>query len=188
MVNKTELRKEFLAKRKQLSPNQVADHSLQINSQFQKLFRLNPVSLVHIFLPIKRHNEIDTWPIIAFLRSENVKIVIPKSDFSSNTLKHFLLEKSTKLQENSWGIPEPINAKQVLTETIEMVLVPLVIFDQQGFRIGYGKGFYDKFLSECRPTSIKIGLSLFPPIEDIHPTNFDVKMDHCVLPERILTF
>ncbi len=188
MAGKAEIRKEFLSKRKLLSSNQVIDHSLHINLQFQKLFRLYPASIVHVFLPIKRHNEIDTWPIIKFLQSENVQIVISKSDFDTSTLKHFLLEQSTTLEENSWGIPEPINARQVSIQTMEMVLVPLVAFDRQGFRIGYGKGFYDRFLSECSSTTIKVGLSLFPPIKDIYPTDLDAKMDHCVLPEGILTF
>jgi len=72
---------------------------------------------------------------------------------------------------------------------IDMVLVPLLCFDRQGHRVGYNKGFYDKFLKRCRPDCLKIGLGYFPPeaaIDDI--SSFDVKLDHCITPESIFDF
>ncbi len=188
MSSKAEIRKEFLLKRKSLTPAQVADYSQQVFSQFQRFFQTNQVSTVHTFLTIKKYNELDTWPIIEFLQSQNVKIVVSKSDFKDHTLHHYQLEKTTVLVENSWGIPEPKEAEPVSTKSIEMVLVPLVAIDQLGFRIGYGKGFYDKFLAECPSKLLKVGLSLFPAIENIYPNTFDVKMDHCILPDKILNF
>ena len=70
-----------------------------------------------------------------------------------------------------------------------MVFVPLLAFDKKGHRVGYGKGFYDKFLSECKPDAIKIGLSFFEPEELITDVfESDVKLDYCVTPNSIHAF
>ena len=72
---------------------------------------------------------------------------------------------------------------------IDVVFVPLLAFDKLGHRVGYGKGFYDKFLRGCRPKIIKIGLSFFEiekPIEDTHLN--DVNLDYCVTPKHIYMF
>jgi 5-formyltetrahydrofolate cyclo-ligase len=69
------------------------------------------------------------------------------------------------------------------------VLIPLLAFDRQGFRVGYGKGFYDRFLSLLSQKTIKIGLSNFAPVERIEDINkYDVKMDFCVTTEQVWHF
>ena len=96
---------------------------------------------------------------------------------------------NTKINKNEYNIPEPINGLPVPTEMIDVVFVPLLAYDKQGNRVGYGKGFYDKFLSECKPNVVKIGLSLFEPeelIEDVFEN--DVKLDFCVNPNEIISF
>ena len=70
-----------------------------------------------------------------------------------------------------------------------MVFVPLLAYDKQGNRVGYGKGFYDNFLSKCKPETIKIGLSFFPPedkIDDVFES--DVKLNFCVTDSQIFEF
>ncbi len=70
-----------------------------------------------------------------------------------------------------------------------MVFVPLLAFDEKGHRVGYGKGFYDKFLSECKPEVLKIGLSFFESetlISDVLTT--DIQLDLCVTPSKIYNF
>lgn len=70
-----------------------------------------------------------------------------------------------------------------------MVLIPLLAFDKNGYRVGYGKGFYDRFLAECRPDVVKVGLSVFEPIDEITDLNeFDIKMDFCITPNRVWQF
>jgi 5-formyltetrahydrofolate cyclo-ligase len=71
-------------------------------------------------------------------------------------------------------------------EKIDAIIVPLLCFDARGFRVGYGKGFYDKFLSECRTDCLKIGFSYFAPVAEISDAqDFDVKLDYCITPEEI---
>ncbi len=188
MTEKALLRKEFLSKRKLLDAGQLQSASLQICNHFKEFYRVHPILNAQVFLPIKRQHEIDTWPIIEFLRTSGVDIIVSKSDFETGTLEHFRLEESTIFEENQWGIPEPVNGKPVPAEIIELVIVPLVIFDYRGYRIGYGKGFYDKFLSKCSPKVIKIGLSLFPPVDSIDIDQFDIKMNYCITKEEIFTF
>jgi len=69
------------------------------------------------------------------------------------------------------------------------VLVPLLSFDKKGFRVGYGKGFYDRFLMQCKSDCIKIGLSYFDPIDVIDDADeFDVPLDFCITPQKVYVF
>jgi 5-formyltetrahydrofolate cyclo-ligase len=70
-----------------------------------------------------------------------------------------------------------------------MVLVPLLVVDNHGNRIGYGKGFYDRFLSECKSNTKKIGLSLLPLSEEVIDSGAtDVKLDGCAIPATFRLF
>ena len=100
-----------------------------------------------------------------------------------------LLPCNTKIKKNEYNIPEPVNGLNVPTEMIDVVFVPLLAYDKQGNRVGYGKGFYDKFLSECKSNVVKIGFSFFEPeeiIEDVFEN--DVKLDFCVNSDDIISF
>jgi 5-formyltetrahydrofolate cyclo-ligase len=104
-------------------------------------------------------------------------------------MTHFLLTDATKIKKNDYNIPEPIDGIEIPTSKIEVVFVPLLAFDKKGNRVGYGKGFYDRFLSECNPETIKIGLSFFDSeelIEDVFEN--DVKLDYCVTPNTVFSF
>ncbi|MEP6787240.1 MAG: 5-formyltetrahydrofolate cyclo-ligase, partial [Acidobacteriota bacterium] len=95
----------------------------------------------------------------------------------------------TEFVENKWGIREPVDGQSANHGDIDMVLLPLLCFDRRGHRVGYGKGFYDRFLGKCRPDCVKIGLSYFPPEAEIDDVNeLDVKLDRCITPERAFDF
>jgi 5-formyltetrahydrofolate cyclo-ligase len=67
--------------------------------------------------------------------------------------------------------------------------VPLLAFDEKGFRVGYGKGFYDRFLKQCKDGGIKIGLSYFNPIDTIEDAGeFDVPLNFCITPQKVYVF
>jgi len=104
-------------------------------------------------------------------------------------MTHFLLTDNTKIKKNEYNIPEPIDGIEVPCSKIDVVFVPLLAFDTTGNRIGYGKGFYDQFLSECKPETIKIGLSFFEAenvIEDVYES--DIKLDYCITPHKTYIF
>ncbi|MBX9808343.1 MAG: 5-formyltetrahydrofolate cyclo-ligase, partial [Flavobacteriaceae bacterium] len=155
---KKELRQKYKALRNQLSENDLEEMSLAIAN---KVLRL-PIwekTYFHIFLPITEHKEVNTEFILHLLSGKDKEIIISKSDFGTREMMHFLLTDNTKIKKNEYNIPEPVDGLEVPTSKIDVVFVPLLAFDKTGHRAGYGKGFYDKFLTECKPETIKIGLS-----------------------------
>jgi len=185
---KKELRAKYKVLRKQLSENDLEEMSLAIANKVLTL----PIwekTYFHIFLPITEHKEVNTEFILHLLSGKDKEIVISKSDFETRNMTHFLLTDNTKIKKNEYNIPEPIDGLEVPADKIDVVFVPLLAFDKTGHRAGYGKGFYDKFLSECKPETIKIGLSYFEAeekIEDVFEN--DVKLDYCVTPNRVYEF
>ena len=107
----------------------------------------------------------------------------------SKELKHFMFTSKDHLKLNSWGIMEPIEGENIKPTEIDMVIVPLLAFDKKGNRLGYGGGFYDRFLSQCRPDVMKIGLSFFSPEEEDLPNeDTDIPLNFCVTPSKIYEF
>ncbi|MCL6461870.1 MAG: 5-formyltetrahydrofolate cyclo-ligase [Flavobacterium micromati] len=187
-MKKSEIRSKYKALRKQLSENDIEEMSLAVAN---KLITL-PVwekTYFHIFLPITEHNEVNTEFILHLLSGKDKEIIISKSDFETRNMTHFLLTDSTKIKKNEYNIPEPVNGIEVPSNKIEVVFIPLLAFDKNGHRVGYGKGFYDKFLSECKSETIKIGLSFFEAEELIEDAfESDVKLDYCVTPNEVYIF
>lgn len=194
---KKELRQKYKGKRQELSDAEIEDLSLAIANKLLTL----PIwenTYFHIFLPITEHKEVNTEFVLHLLSGKDKEIIISKSDFGSSdseqaeqtrNMTHFLLTDNTKIRKNEYNIPEPVEGLEVPSHKIEVVFVPLLAFDKTGHRAGYGKGFYDKFLSECKPETIKIGLSFFEA-EDLIADVFesDIKLDYCVTPNSVYEF
>ena len=185
-MNKIEARKKYLDLRKKLDNVQIISKSISISNNLQDL----PIwehNFYHIYLPIKEKNEVDTMPIINILNNKKKKVLIPKSDFNTNTMKSFLLNDNTVLKKNNYGITEPINNEEFLGR-IDVIFIPLVAYDLIGNRVGYGKGFYDKFLRNQNNKILKVGLSFFNPEKRIKIDEHDENLDFCVTPNRIFSF
>jgi 5-formyltetrahydrofolate cyclo-ligase len=189
-MNKSDIRKIYAEKRKLLSPQDLELRSKVISDKFFKGFDLTGIRSAHIFLPITAKKEINTWHIINRLREEKpeIKLVVSKSDLLDGTLENFIFTQSTVLIENDWGIPEPSGGDRFSNELIDLVFVPLLAFDKKGNRVGYGKGYYDKFFKECRPDVLKVGLSLEEPARKINAELFDIPLTHCVTPLAVYNF
>lgn len=188
-MTKQQLRKQFSEKRQALEYDTWQENSQAICQNFFTYFDLGDIKKLHIFLPILKQNEINTWLIIQqiFRSYPEITLVTSKSDFKTSSMESYLLEADTKTVENRWGIPEPVAAVKCPDDTIDMILMPLLGFDQRGYRVGYGKGFYDRFLQQrCRTEIIKIGLSQFEPVNEIDDVNeYDVKMNYCVTNRQV---
>jgi 5-formyltetrahydrofolate cyclo-ligase len=187
-MHKKDLRSKYKVLRAQLTENKLEEMSLTIANKLLTL----PIwekTYFHVFLPIAEQKELDTELILHLLSGKDKEIIISKSNFETRNMTHFLLTDNTKIKKNKYNIPEPVDGIEVPSNKIDVVFVPLLAFDKQGHRVGYGKGFYDVFLSECKPETIKIGLSFFEAeelIADIYET--DVKLDYCVSPNTIYEF
>ncbi len=187
-MTKLELRKTYKLLRKALSPEDVEELSLKIANQLLTL-NIWDQNFYHIFLSIVEFNEVNTDYILNILSGKDKNIVISKSDFETKALTHYLLTDSTRIKKNEYNIPEPIDGIEIQTSKIEVVFIPLLAFDKTGNRIGYGKGIYDHFLSQCQPETLKIGLSFFKAEEQITDvTGFDVSLDYCVTPNEVYNF
>ena len=187
-MDKFTARNKYQTLRSDLSRNKILDLSVKIANNCLDLDIWNNKNY-HIFLSIDKKNEVDTKPIIDILDGRQKNIIVPKSDIKALTLKNYLLSEEVIFEENEYGIPEPINGIQIKSDIIDVVFVPLLAYDSKGNRVGYGKGFYDKFLQILDSKTIKIGLSFFPPEELIKNIDEkDIKLDYCVSPEKIFNF
>ena len=187
-MDKKELRKKYKTLRKNLSEDTIEEWSLKIANQ---LIRLDiwQHSFYHLFLPIESQKEINTEYILQVLAGKDKNIVLSKSDFETREMTHFLLTDNTRIKKNTYDIPEPVDGLEVPVSKIEVVFVPLLAFDEKGNRVGYGKGFYDKFLAECKPEILKIGLSFFESEKVISDVlNTDIQLDLCVTPTKVYNF
>lgn len=191
-MTKAELRTEYKQKRALLAPEAISVLSQQLANQFfddETIGQIlsEPDAVLHTFLPIIRQNEINTWPIVRHVWAEfpHVRVLSSLTDFGTKTLTSFALGPETVLVENRWGIPEPITPPEPVLALPTLVLVPLLAFDRLGNRVGYGGGYYDRFLAETGPNCLRIGLSLAEPvrqIDDVEPT--DVALHACVCPTK----
>lgn len=181
MVSKKELRKKYAQLRKTLTSDQVEEYSLQIANQALKL-DIWEYSNYHIFLPIERHNEVDTEYLLHILQGKDKNIIISKSNFDDFSMSHYLLTDQTKIINNEYGIPEPHEEGiRITDQQLDVVFVPLLAVDKFGNRVGYGKGFYDRFLKKCKPGILKVGLSFFEPLNNkIDVNDEDIKLDYIV--------
>jgi 5-formyltetrahydrofolate cyclo-ligase len=158
--------------------------------RFQELV-LPYASLVHAYLPMYENKEPDPGPLIDWLRftDPGLGITYPAINPIDFSMKHFLRHNNMCFKPNLYGIPEPISGPIVNEKDIDIAILPLLAFDLYGNRVGYGKGYYDRFISKCRKDIIKIGLSFFPAVENIEDVDFlDKKLDFCVTPDCIYAF
>ena len=169
-----------------MSSTEVEDLSKSIFKQFLGAFDTSKVKNVHIFLPIKQKNEVSTWEFIEYFWKEGISVFVPK--MAQNEIKTIQLKPDTPLKESGWGILEP---EDYFVEDIkyDIVITPLLYCDNQGNRVGYGKGFYDMFFSKIDRNTLKVGVSFFPPaalISDV--SEQDVPLDYLVTPTEVLSF
>ncbi|GGH12386.1 MULTISPECIES: 5-formyltetrahydrofolate cyclo-ligase [Pedobacter] len=184
---KAEIRKKALKDRLLLTDATYDALNQALLNQFKTL-DFGKIKTLHLFLPITEKKEPDTFPMIDWLAKNHpeIKIIVPKADFETALMTHHEYIGSGDLKKNIYHILEPQKGKPYEGE-IDLVIVPLLAFDLQGYRAGYGKGFYDRFLQNINAQ--KIGLSLYPAIEKIDDVNeHDVRLDFCITPTGIIKF
>ncbi|TLP75393.1 5-formyltetrahydrofolate cyclo-ligase [Maribacter sp. ACAM166] len=184
---KKDLRLKYSRLRSSITPTLLTQQSIAIaNSVLQLPIWEN--QYFHIFLPIEKKLEIDTEGIISILLGFDKNVIVPKV-ISTTELEHYLLTDNTKFTTTTLDIPEPIDGITIHPEKLDVIFIPLLAFDKIGNRIGYGKGYYDRFLNQCRSDVIKIGLSLFEAeneIDDISTT--DIPLNYCITPIKTYSF
>lgn len=183
-------RQTYKSKRMSLS-NQTRSAYDEALCRHLQVIDWSAISAVHVFTPIIKHNEPNILNHVEFLREyyPQINIVVSKTDFIYNTMEHYLWDSSTVFEENKWGVFEPIEGRAFDEQEIDLIIIPLLVADKKGNRVGYGKGFYDRFLRSCRIDVIKVGISYFEPIETISDvSDWDVPLDMLVTPLGVNLF
>ena len=185
-ADKTFLRSHYKKKRLSLTKQEVDHLSQRVCKQLDKL-NIWKLKHYHIFISISKYNELDTSYIINKLKSEKKNIIVPK--ILNNELVHIAINDHTEFSINEYGIKEPNNGNSFIIDNLDLIFIPLLAYDLEGHRVGYGKGYYDRFLKLTNKSSLKIGLSFFDPINKIQDIDDnDVKLDYCITPTQVLKF
>lgn len=187
---KKEARKTFDQKRKELSYSDKlkGDDLILINFQTVVFPKLNAV---FSFYPMEERHEVNAFLLTDFLRFRNpfLQLCYPRMEIAAPNMEAVACHADTIFAANAINILEPLETEIIAPKYIDMVLVPMLVCDVQGNRVGFGKGYYDRYLARCRRDCLKVGLSYFAPVERIEDTNeFDVPLDFCITPEKVYVF
>ena len=180
---KSELRKLHLERRRSLSIAEQSALSSQIADRFFDSVDPSAVKNLHIFIRIRKFNEVDTSMIYYRIWRDfpHVRTFAPKSDLATGVIRDVSFDSETEFIENRWGIREPRAGESIAPSELDLAVVPMLAFDRAGHRVGYGKGYYDRHLAACRPNCLKVGVSYFGPIAGtIEASPHDVPLDMCV--------
>jgi len=174
--NKSDLRSFYLRKREQIPTDQKDIWDQSIFNRFIQLNSYINAEVIHVYVSIDKKNEVDTFQTINHSLRKGKKVVVPKIA-NDGLLEHFEINTTADLKRNNWGILEPEGGREVNTQELDIIIVPMVAGDRGRNRLGYGKGFYDRFLSTT--DAFKVGLlfdiQIYPDLLPVE--SFDVQLD-----------
>ena len=188
-LDKKDLRLEYKRRRTQLSAAELEKKSWDIFLNVNEFLDRYPgFEHIHLFFPIVKHFEVNTFPIKDQLEKQNAILYTSRVLDGSPEMEVLRLKPNTEFALDPWGIPIPVHYQKTTAEQIQLVFVPLLVFDKSGNRIGFGKGYYDRFLASLSPSVVKVGLSFFDPEQSIPADEHDVLLDFCITPGTIISF
>jgi 5-formyltetrahydrofolate cyclo-ligase len=118
-----------------------------------------------------------------------MQLCYPKMDTKEPNMDAVACHADTIFEANAINILEPLETRIVDPQEIDLVLVPVLACDTNGNRVGYGKGYYDRYLSRCREDCIKVGISYFEPVDTIDDADgYDVPLNFCITPQQAYVF
>ncbi len=189
-MTKSELRKIYKQKRLDIPSKEKLRLDDLLLLQLQT-FNFDGIDTLLTFWPMANMAEPNTHLYNGYLRHmvQGLKITYPVSDFITNNFVAKLINEDTIYTTNSYGVTEPKAGQIINPIDIDLIFVPLLTCDKQGFRVGYGKGFYDRFLNQCKADVVLMGFSYFEPVEEITDTNeFDIPLNFCITPNAVFEF
>lgn len=189
-MRKKEARKIFMQKREAITDAQQLKWDDLILIQLQTI-DFPFISNVLSFYSITEKKEVNSFSITEYLKFRNpaLQVAYPRMNVAESRMDAIISHADEAFEENEFGITEPIGNDIIPPEEIELVLVPLLAIDKNGHRVGYGKGYYDRFLANCDPQCLKIGLSYFEPIDTLEDAaEYDIPLDLCITPQQVYVF
>lgn len=181
MKSKKEIREYVNKKRFLLKQEEKENFDTLI---FNKLINSKEyIDSKHIFTYVSFNSEVDTHRVIQYALEDNKCVYVPKVISKEKGMKAVHIKSVNELKKGLYGILEPVSLEFAVDEqVIDLVVTPGIAFDISGGRVGYGGGFYDKFLKKLRPNAAKIALAYDFQVMDKVPTEI-----HDVFVDRIIT-
>ena len=185
--NKENLRKKALKLRKSISQKTIDNLSVKIANELTKRFDFKNKN-IHLFLPIEKRHEVNTWYLYHLISSYS-KISTSLFDKDQGKWKCISFKNKTEFTTTAFNVPTPYEFEYSNWEEIDFIIVPLLVFDTKGHRIGYGKGIYDQILESIDAKCIKIGVSVLNISEEqIDSESHDISLNYCQTPFKLYNF
>jgi 5-formyltetrahydrofolate cyclo-ligase len=186
---KADIRTHYKSKRRKISSTEKEKLEDLILIQFQKL-KLKKFYTMLSYVPIQVQNEYDPYLLEAYseFSPDDLAMAYPIINYDTNEMLALIVHEDQPFELDRYGIPQPTAGIKLNPKDIDLIIVPLLAFDKNGYRVGYGKGYYDKFIAKCTPSVIKIGVSFFEPVEIDDIDEWDKKLDYCLTPEKTYSF
>ncbi|MGM0419884.1 MAG: 5-formyltetrahydrofolate cyclo-ligase [Bacillota bacterium] len=184
MINKNHLRDKFLKIRGSMSKNLVSELSEQIVDNFLSMKCYHDFKDIFIYVSYK--NEVRTHSLIKKLINDNKNVYVPLTNKKTKEMQAIMIKDFNQdLVEGNYGILEPRNdGKSIKPAKLDLVVVPGLLFSKTGYRIGYGGGFYDRFLDKVDFNGsgpIKLGFSYSRFLISSVPINkYDIPVDYII--------
>jgi 5-formyltetrahydrofolate cyclo-ligase len=181
---KNQIRNEILTRRRQLT----ADTCLAWSSRIQQALVGQPefIAANSLGLYSSIRNEVFTEQVFAVACEWGKKVVYPK--ICDEKLEFIEVTDLRQLRPGAFGIPEPDGCRRIPVSSLELIVLPGVAFDLSGYRLGYGKGFYDRVLHDLKLCTL-IGIAFeWQLIESLPVEIHDIRMDMVITEERVLRF
>jgi len=186
-MNKEEIRFEMIAKRNSFSKEEIFKKSKRAAENFLALLDVENSFTIGAYVDFK--NEVSTRKIIESLSASGKKVFLPVTDFEKAELNFAEFISFSDLIDDKHGVLEPNEKNFISPEGIDLFIVPCVAFDKKGYRIGWGKGYYDKFFDTNSISALKIGLAFdFQLVDSLPYDSQDVPLDIIVTESKVHYF
>lgn len=183
---KKEFREEVLALRQDMDEKTWASKTNLIYDRLIYSDFFKDASIVHTYVSMNQRKEVGTDEFIKFLFESEKTVVVPVTNFSDHSLTHVILTSFGELITNKWGVREPDRKSiTIALDKIDLIVIPMAAGDRRGNRLGYGEGFYDRFLSKTNAYKVGLVFSDFL-FDEIPAEKFDVKLDAIITEEELI--
>lgn len=189
-MTKQILRKHFLQQRLNLNLQQKHERAAMMLEQFLNI-SFPQIKIAMGYFAIEEKNELSShfFEEMLEINNQDVQFCYPAANAEMLSITAFAADHDLDIGQGPYNIPQPIAGNIISPDLIDLIFVPLLAFDQKGFRVGYGKGYYDRFIIRCKPNIITVGLSFFDAVETISDTDpFDIPLTHCITPNQVYVF
>ena len=184
MHSKQVLREQYKQKRKELSKEEVRMRSKLILENLLTVPDFFRSDVIHTYISSK-NNEVDTHELIRVLLKQKKRVVVPISDKATKLMRHSELYSLSELIGGAYGILEPKMYRPVSAEELHVVIVPALAIDRKGNRLGFGAGFYDRFLHDLQSPTIALAYD-FQVVNNVPIESTDIQVSYIVTENEII--